>query len=123
MNGYQISISDHEHWGDKWALPEQYSIEATAFEWAGMHDAPVVIHLYGTAPDRAARLLREVANSLERNGHRWLPKLEESEHTAQDMQNALGEQRVLPANDPLRIAGELEKQAAAIRRDLSGVPF
>jgi len=120
MKAHQISISDHEHWGDKWALPEQYLIEATAFEWAGMNDAPVVIHLYDTAPERAAHLLREVANALDRNGRRWLPELEESEHAAQNMQNALGEQRddigeSEKRRHALRVARELEEEAAEIR--------
>jgi len=31
-----------------------------------------------------------IKTPLERNGHKWLPKFEESEHTAQDMRNAMG---------------------------------
>lgn len=77
MNAHKISIMDAEHGGCHWIDPAPFVIKANPHQMSdALHDAPVTVHLLaGTQPDRAAALLREVADALDRNGRKWLPDL------------------------------------------------
>ena len=73
----EITVIDREHLPRAWAMPTRYFIEASARDMRGLPDAPVVVYLQGTAPERAGFLLRELADVLAFNGKRWLPSLTE----------------------------------------------
>ncbi len=84
MKATQISITDPMHWGDQWAGPAPFEIETQLSTMADWPNAPVTIHLCeGVTPDRAAFLIRQIADSLERNGSQWLPDLEAIERAEQ----------------------------------------
>ena len=80
MNATQISITDQQHWGDNWASPQPFEIEACASTMSNWPNAPITAKICeGTTPERAAYLLRQIADSLERNGRQWLPAIENHE--------------------------------------------
>ena len=90
MNGYKISISDYESMGRDWEIPAPFEISTTTAN-LGQWDAPVAVNLLaGTHPARAAALLREVADALDRNGWKWLPDLvHDFDRTDGELQNHL----------------------------------
>lgn len=74
---HQITIIDPQHWGELWANPAPFEIETSVSTMHGLPNAPVIVHLcQGVTPERAASLLREVADSLIRNGNMWLSDLD-----------------------------------------------
>jgi len=80
MNATQISITDQQHWGDNWESPQPFEIEANPATMRDWPNAPLTAKICeGTTPERAAYLLRQIADALERNDRRWLPATENRE--------------------------------------------